>query len=82
MGDGGHNRWSVEDLTVAVIDALDDAGINHTDIQLGAYVDLEALAAVLDSLEGEYAVTFAVDGVVVEITDDGITVSEPTADGA
>lgn len=65
-----------KDSIVEIVEALESTGRAPDSYNLLDYIDVEALDNVLNSLQGEFYITFSVDGVDVEITESGVTATQ------
>ena len=59
-------------VVLDILSCLDAAGMAIDDVQLFDYVDAEALAHLISSLEPPYSITFSVADVPLVITEDGV----------
>jgi hypothetical protein len=68
-GDGGS-----ADLSVEIVETLDDCGLDGDDYRLYDTLDVEALEELLESSSGDVEVRFTVEGVRLAATPDGLDV--------
>jgi len=60
-------------LVVEIVEALEEEGLDGETYQLHQYVDPDALTQLVASLNGEFTVSFTVDTIHVDVTQNGVT---------
>lgn len=71
------------DLLVDIVETLETYGLAWDEYQLYDYVDVEALAKLLNSASGDVEVQFVVEGIRLAVTPESVDAlgnGEPTAD--
>lgn len=72
MGGEESTRDSVDTLVLDILEAVDDGGESPDHIQLRDHIDVEALATVIDSTQGEFVISFRVDDLPITVTREGV----------
>ena len=60
-------------LIVDIVDVLEEQGRPRESYQLGNYVDPDALDRLVDSIEGQFTVSFTVDTFQITVSEEGVT---------
>jgi hypothetical protein len=60
-------------LTLEIIEALESCGLSEREYQLYEYVDVDALARLLDAAD-DLEVQVSVEGIPLRVTEEGVTV--------
>lgn len=78
-----------DSLVVEIVTALEERGLSRHAYQLHNSVDPDALERLVDSIDGEFSISLTVEGVDVEITEEGVRTvstdegeSKPAAGGS
>lgn len=61
-------------LVVDIVEKLEERGLSRYAFQLHDSVDPDALERVVESLEGEFSMTLTIEGIEIEITEEGVQV--------
>lgn len=61
-------------LTVAITDVLESHGFPPTEYQLYEYVDVDALARLVETADEDMEVTISVEGIPLRVTPEAVTV--------
>lgn len=67
------------ELIVEIVETLEAAGVASDSYRLYDYIDPDALVQVVRSLEVDYRISFAVESVRIEITEDSVEVDHGQA---
>jgi len=65
-----------DSVVVEIVEVLEENGVGRESYQLPQYVDPDALGQFVASLDGEFTVTFTVENVRVEVTQEGVTTED------
>lgn len=60
-------------VVLAIVEALETHGMDRDTYQLHRYVDPDALDQLVTSLDDPFSITFTVETVQVEVTQDGVS---------
>ena len=72
-GNRSSSDASGESLVVDIVDVLEEQGRPRESYQLGNYVDPDALDRLVDSIEGQFTVSFTVDTFQITVSEEGVT---------
>ena len=73
---GFPNANGSDSVVVEIVEVLEENGVGRESYQLHQYVDPDALGQFVASLDGEFTVTFTVENVRVEVTQEGVTTED------
>lgn len=72
----GSGAGGTSSIVVAIVDALEDHGLEREMYQLYEYVDPNALENLVKSVDDPFTVTFTVKTVRVTVTEEGLSTTE------
>ena len=70
------NANESDSVVVEIVEVLEENGVGRESYQLPQYVDPDALGQFVASLDDEFTVTFTVENVRVEVTQEGVTTED------